>query len=285
MSEPDIPRARWKEQPESAQRTDQETDQQAEQRTEREFLASYDPSRHPSVAVTVDVVLLTMRQGRFSVLLVRRKRPPFQGHWALPGGFVEPAEDLDGAAQRELGEETGLSRLPAGIHLEQLRTYGTPGRDPRMRVVSVAYVVFAPGLPPPQAGDDADLARFWTVADLGAKESPDLAFDHAKIIEDGIDRARSKIEYTPLAAAFLEEPFTLSELRAIYEEVWSVPQDPSNFRRKVLSREGFVEPVGEIAPSRAGLGGRPADLYRRGRASMLWPPLRRFEPEPGMEEE
>jgi 8-oxo-dGTP diphosphatase len=258
---------------------------EAARQTEQEFLASYDPSRYPPVAVTVDVVLLTMRQGRFSVLLVRRKRPPFQGHWALPGGFVDPDEDLDGAAQRELGEETGLSRLPAGIHLEQLRTYGTPGRDPRMRVVSVAYVVFAPGLPAPRAGDDADLARFWTVADLGAKESPDLAFDHARIIEDGIDRARSKIEYTPLAAAFLEEPFTLSELRAIYEEVWGVPQDPSNFRRKVLSREGFVEPVGEFAPSRAGLGGRPADLYRRGQASMLWPPLRRFEPEAGPEEE
>lgn len=277
MSERNAPHGERAEQAQAAQGT--------EQQSEQEFLASYDPGRYPSVAVTVDVVLLTMRQGRFSVLLVRRKRPPFAGDWALPGGFVDPDEDLDAAAQRELGEETGLSRLPAGIHLEQLRTYGTPGRDPRMRVVSVAYVVFAPGLPAPRAGDDADLARFWTVADLGAKESPDLAFDHARIIEDGIDRARSKIEYTPLAAAFLEEPFTLSELRAIYEEVWGVPQDPSNFRRKVLSREGFVEPVGEIAPSRAGLGGRPADLYRRGQASNLWPPLRRFEPEAGPEEE
>jgi 8-oxo-dGTP diphosphatase len=251
--------------------------------SEQEFLANYDPSKYPRVAVTVDVVLLTVRQGRFSVLLVRRKRHPFQGCWALPGGFVEPDEDLHEAAGRELAEETGLSDLPSGMHLEQLRTYGTPDRDPRMRVISVAYVAFAPDLPPPRAGDDADIARFWPVAQLSPQErriseqdTPELAFDHARIIADGVERARSKIEYTPLAAAFLEEPFTLSELRAIYEEVWGVPQDPSNFRRKVLSREGFVTPVGEIGPSR---GGRPGDLYRRGDATLLWPPLRRHEPE------
>lgn len=246
---------------------------------EAAFLAAYDPSRYPPIAVTVDIVLLTVRQGRFSVLLVRRAHPPFEGHWALPGGFVEPAEDLEAAAQRELGEETGLSVLPPGMHLEQLRTYGTPGRDPRMRVVSVAYVVFAPDLPAPRAGDDAAFARFWSIGELHDPGGPALAFDHAQILAEGIERARAKIEYTPLAAAFLDEPFTLSELRRIYEEVWGVPQDPSNFRRKVLSRQGFVEPVGDHTASRAGLGGRPADLYRRGSASVLWPPLRRFEPE------
>lgn len=254
-------------------------------------LAGYDPDRYPRVAVTVDVVLLTVRRGRFSVLLVRRKNPPFQAHWALPGGFIEPDEDLDQAAARELGEETGLSDLPPGVHLEQLRTYGRPDRDPRMRVVSVGYVVFAPDLPQPRAGDDADLARFWPIAEvrLGAGSSgldgadrpaepdgPELAFDHAQIISDGIERAQAKIEYTPLAAAFLEEPFTLSELRAIYEEVWGVPQDPSSFRRKVLSREAFVTPVREVAPSK---GGRPGDLYRRGDAVLLWPPLRRHDSE------
>ena len=253
--------------------------------------AGYQADRYPRVAVTVDVVLLTVRRGRFTVLLVRRKNPPFQGHWALPGGFIEPDEDLGQAAARELAEETGLSDLPPGMHLEQLRTYGRPDRDPRMRVISVAYVVFAPDLPQPRAGDDADLARFWPVSELrlGARadgvdgsarrrepEGPELAFDHAQIISDGIERARAKIEYTPLAAAFLEEPFTLSELRAIYEEVWSVRQDPSSFRRKVLSTEGFVTPVGDVAPSR---GGRPGDLFRRGDAVLLWPPLRRHDPE------
>lgn len=247
--------------------------------SEAEFLAGYEPGKYPPIAVTVDIVLLTVRQGRFSVLLVRRGHPPFEGHWALPGGFVEQSEDLEEAAQRELGEETGLSDLPAGMHLEQLRTYGTPGRDPRMRVVSVAYVVFAPDLPAPRGGDDAAFARFWSVAELHDAGGPVLAFDHAKILAEGIERARAKIEYTPLAAAFLDEPFTLSELRGIYEEVWGVPQDPSNFRRKVLSRQGFVEPVGNHTASRGGSGGRPADLYRRGSASVLWPPLRRFEPE------
>lgn len=236
----------------------------------------------PPVAVTVDIVLLTVRQGRFSVLLVRRKRPPFQGSWALPGGFVEPGEDLEEAAARELGEETGLADLPQRVHLEQLRTYGKPDRDPRMRVISVAYVIFAPDLPAPRAGDDADLARFWPVAELLGRDGPELAFDHAEIVADGIERARSKIEYTPLAAAFLEEPFTLSELRAIYEEVWGVAQDPSSFRREVLSREGFVAPVGEPSPSP---GGRPGDLYVRGEATQLWPPLRRHEPDGGGEED
>ncbi|MFZ0218326.1 MAG: NUDIX domain-containing protein [Candidatus Dormiibacterota bacterium] len=258
--------------------------EEARKQKEAEFLASYDPHQYPPIAVTVDVVLLTVRQGRFSVLLVRRKHPPFEGHWALPGGFVEPDEDLHQAAQRELGEETGFDELPAGMHLEQLRTYGMPHRDPRLRVVSVAHVVFAPDLPPPKAGDDAALARFWAVSELHDANGPALAFDHAQIVAEGIERARAKIEYTPLAAAFLDEPFTLSELRRIYEEVWGVPQDPSNFRRKVLSREGFVEPVGDSSPSRAGLGGRPADLYRRGTANILWPPLRRFEPELEREE-
>ena len=118
MNERDAPQGQGA-RPEAAQ---PETAQpETGRRTEQEFVASYDPSRYPPVAVTVDVVLLTMRQGRFSVLLVRRKRPPFQGHWALPGGFVDPDEDLDGAAQRELGEETGLSRLPAGIRSRSVR--------------------------------------------------------------------------------------------------------------------------------------------------------------------
>jgi 8-oxo-dGTP diphosphatase len=245
---------------------------------EQEALREGDQTRFPPFAVTVDIVLLTVRRERFSILLVRRARNPALGRWALPGGLVRPDEDLDDAARRELAEETGLSG-PRGMHLEQLRTYGAPGRDPRMRVVSVAYVAFAPDLPAPTAGSDAEVARFWPVDGLDSDAGPHLPFDQSRIVADGVERARAKIEYTPLAAAFLKEPFTLSQLRAIYEEVWGLPQDPSNFRRKVLRLEGFVTPVGEIAPPRGAQGGRPAELYRRGPARLLWPPLRRHEPE------
>src|SRR5579859_6368481 len=193
-------------------------------------LAGYDPRAFEPVAVTVDVVTLTIRDGVLTVLLVERGVPPFDGQWALPGGFGRSgpaAEDLDEAAIRELAEETG-QRL-GRIHLEQLATYGTPGRDPRMRVVSVAYLVFAPELPEPQAGTDARAAAWVPVGSLGLAEGGGgqrpgttrrLAFDHARILADGLERARAKLEYTPLATAFVAEEFTISELRAVYETVW-----------------------------------------------------------------
>lgn len=222
-----------------------------------------------TIAVTVDVVLLTIRSGRLSALLVERGVEPFAGTWALPGGFVEEHEDLDAAAVRELEEETGLATFPG--HLEQLRTYGAPGRDPRQRVVSVAYVGFMPDLPTPVGGSDAASARWWAVEEL--RDGPALAFDHDQILADGIERARAKLEYTPLAASFTEEPFTLTELRRVYEAVWDTPLHVGNFRRKVLSTPGFVEPVGEKA--RPADGGRPAELYRRGTATVLHPAMLR----------
>ncbi|HXM55387.1 MAG TPA: NUDIX domain-containing protein [Candidatus Dormibacteraeota bacterium] len=256
-------------------------DQNEPETTEEEFLRNYDPSRFPQFAVSVDIVLLTVYGGKFSVLLVRRGDHPFKDFWALPGGFVRPDEDLELAAHRELAEETDLR----DFRLEQLRTYGGAHRDPRMRVVSAAYVAFAPNLQQPRPGADAAWARFWPVAALEAEDGPALAFDHQQIIADGVERARNKIEYTTLATAFLGEPFTLSELREIYEDVWGVRQDPSNFRRKVLRQKGFVMPVGESAPPRGTQGGRPAELYRRGGATLLWPPLRRHEPDDGLTEE
>jgi 8-oxo-dGTP diphosphatase len=247
---------------------------------EAHFLATYDPSRYPRVAVTVDVVLLTVRAGRLAVLLVQRGGHPYRGGWALPGGFVEPDEELDTAARRELAEETGVL-LASGEdsvalgHLEQLRTYGTPGRDPRMRVVSVAYVSFTA---PAElvAGSDAADARFWAVDDLaiegiGSEDGAPLAFDHARIITDGVERTRAKLEYTTLATAFLDEPFTLGELRRVYEAVWGETLHEGNFRRKVLSTPGFVEPTGATART----DGRPAALYRRGGALRLHPPILR----------
>lgn len=243
------------------------------------FLKSYDPAAYPPVAVTVDLVVLTLRHGRLSVLLVQRAAPPFKGAWALPGGFIEPNEDSDTAAVRELGEETGLDAT--AWHVEQLRTYSDPGRDPRMRVVSIAYLAVLPDLPVPTAGSDAAAARFWPIDDVLSDSGPALAFDHADIVREGVERARAKLEYTTLAATFLEEPFTLLELRRVYENVWAAPLEPSNFRRKVLAAAGFLEPTGDKTSGVEGGGkGRPkAELFNRGTASHLAPPfLRPSEP-------
>src|SRR3954447_11217485 len=180
------------------------------------------------VSVTVDLVVLTIRDQRLCALLVRRGIPPYRGRWALPGGFVEHREDLADAAARELEEETGLALRD--VHLEQLRTYGDPGRDPRGRVVTVAHLAMAPDLPVPVAGTDAAEAEWRPVSGL---EQGDLAFDHHEILSDGIERARSKLEYTNLATAFCPAEFTIAELRRIYEIVWDVELDPRNFHRKV----------------------------------------------------
>src|SRR3954471_13345359 len=141
----------------------------------------------PPFAVTVDLVALTVRDGGLHTLLVTRGEEPFLGRLALPGGFVRPDEDLAEAAARELAEETGLERVPG--HLEQLGTYGRPDRDPRMRVVSVAYLALAPHLPDPRPGGDAAAAAWVPIADALATE---LAFDHRAILADGLERARAK---------------------------------------------------------------------------------------------
>ncbi|MQY02603.1 NUDIX hydrolase [Actinomadura macrotermitis] len=248
---------------------------------EREHLAGYDPRAYDPVAVTVDVVALTIRDGALHVLLVRRGAPPYAGRWALPGGFVHAvrdAEDLPAAAVRELAEETGLSArdgMLGRVHLEQLGTYGAPGRDPRMRVISVAYLAFAPALPDPEAGGDAADAA-WTPVTAAR----DLAFDHARILGDGLERARGKLEYTPLATAFCAPEFTIPELRAVYETVWGEELHAGNFHRKVLSVPGFVEPTGTTADRGGRKGGPRPRLYRAGDARLLHPALLR----PGREQ-
>ncbi|MBR7742756.1 NUDIX hydrolase [Phycicoccus sp. BSK3Z-2] len=226
-----------------------------------------------AVALTVDLAVFTIREGVFSVLLVERGVEPFEGAWALPGGFVEPSEDAESAAWRELLEETGVDRFEG--HLEQLRTYSAPDRDPRARVVSVAHVAFAPDLPEPSAGSDAAGARWWAVDDLldGGPDAPALAFDHAQILRDARERIRAKLEYTTLAREFVAEPFTLPELRRVYTAVWGVPPDLGNFRRKVLGTDGFVVPTQDRGAG--GSAGRPALLYRRGTARDLQPPMLR----------
>ena len=223
-------------------------------------------------AVAVDVVLLTVRAGQLAVLLVPLREAPFAGAWALPGGRVRGQETLEDAAAARLREATWLdaSDLP---QLHQLRTYGAPTRDPRDRVVSTAYLALAPALPPAPE-EPTTVARFWPVADLGGVDGPPLAFDHAAILADGLERAANLLEYTPLATSFVEEPFSLADLRRVYEAVWGVEVDPANFRRKVLSAPGFVEPVGDRAAPGPG-GGRPAQLYRRGGARLLHPAMLR----------
>jgi 8-oxo-dGTP diphosphatase len=270
----------------------------ADQVSEERFLAGYDPRAYAPVAVTVDVVALTIRDSSLHVLLVLRGVPPFEGSWALPGGFVRSGpdaagnsgdEDLPEAAIRELTEETGpgLRRL----HLEQLATYGTPGRDPRMRVISVAYLAFAPELPEPEAGSDAKDAGWIPVSSLGLTEGTGaqrpgttrkLAFDHARILAEGLERARAKLEYSPLATAFTGEEFTISELRSVYEAVWGEQLHAGNFHRKVLSVPGFVESTGATTQTGGPRGGPRARLYRAGDAHLLHPALLRPSTEDGV---
>jgi 8-oxo-dGTP diphosphatase len=218
------------------------------------------------------MAIFTLRDGELQVLLIERGGEPYLGAWALPGGFIRPGETLDAAATRELREETGVH---ASAHLEQIRAYGDPGRDPRMRVVTVAYMAILPEIPGIAAGTDARRAVLVPVNQvLGRRPKYRLAFDHRTILEDAVEHARSKLETTSLATAFVGREFTLSELRSVYEAAWGEELDPGNFRRKVLSTPGFV-----IATGRRGQpgpeGGKPPDTYRAGATVRLDPPLRR----------
>ncbi|MGW4022968.1 NUDIX domain-containing protein [Streptomyces sp. NPDC005009] len=232
----------------------------------------YDKYAFEPFAVTVDLAVFTLRAGALHVLLVERGQEPYAGRWALPGGFVQPDESAESAARRELGEETGLTDV-SGLHLEQLRTYSEPDRDPRMRVVSVAFAALLPDAPEAHGGSDAAQAR-WTPYD-SARE---LAFDHGRILADARERVGAKLEYTCLATAFCPPEFTLGELQQVYEAVWGTALDRPNFRRKVLATPGFVEAVPGAARLTGGRG-KPAALYRAGTATALRPPLLRPTPE------
>ena len=218
-------------------------------------------------AVAVDLVVLTVRDGELCTLLRERATPPFIGELALPGGFVRTTEDLRDAATRELLEETGL--VIGRHHLEQLGSYAAPDRDPRGRVLTVGHLALVPDLPEPEtAGGGA-----WHAV---AKVS-ELAFDHADILADGVERARAKLEYTTLAAAFCPPEFTISQLRRIYGAVWGTTPDPRNFSRKVTSTPGYLVPTGDKVSSGRG---RPGQLFRRGPATALHPPmLREVQPD------
>jgi len=215
------------------------------------------------------MVILTVRDERLHTLVIERGNPPFRGVAALPGGFLRAAEDPLEAARRELREETGLDA--SALHLEQLPVFGAPDRDPRGRIVSVPYLAIAPDLPVPTAGSDARHAHWAAVADLARAM---LAFDHNDILDAGVERARARLEHTTVAVAFCVEPFTMGQLRMVYEAVWGEPVDPRNFSRKVINTAGFVVPTGQ---RRVGDAGRPAVLYRRGPATRLHPPMLRAD--------
>jgi 8-oxo-dGTP diphosphatase len=235
--------------------------------------APYDPSQFPAFAVTVDVVILTMLDNRLCVLLVRRGVAPFEGMWAIPGGFKRPTETLDEAARRELVEETGVDSANL---LTQFGAYGDPGRDPRMNVVTVAYLAVLRDVAGIAAGTDAAAAALVPVSEaLNGKI--ELAFDHARILRSALERVRIDLDLTGIATAFVGPTFTVAELRAVYEAVWGVRLDGANFRRSVVSDEGWVVPTGRRARPGA-TGGKPAELYRAGRMWRHGSPIRRPQP-------
>jgi 8-oxo-dGTP diphosphatase len=235
--------------------------------------ADYDPSQFPAFAVTVDVVILTMSDSRLHVLLVSRGVAPFEGMWAIPGGFKRPTETLDEAAKRELAEETGVD---AATLLTQFGAYGDPERDPRMNVVTVAYLAVLREVGGVVAGTDAAAAALVPVPDaLDGKI--ELAFDHERIVRDAVERVRVDLELGGIATAFVGPTFTLAELRAVYEAVWGVQLDAANFRRSVVAEDGWVIPTGRRARPGA-TGGKPAELYRAGRMWKHGGPIRFPQP-------
>ncbi|MEE1650165.1 NUDIX domain-containing protein [Brachybacterium sp. J144] len=221
----------------------------------------------PVLRVAVDLIILTLRAGRLSVLLIQREDEPHRGAWALPGGFVHLEEDLEEAAYRVLADEASLGS--SAVHLEQVRTFGAPGRDPRGRVVSIAFMALGADLPDPRRGEDVADARWWAVDELADIA---LAFDHAEVLASAVERARSKLEYTTLAVTFLPEEFTITQLRGVYESVWGTTLDAGNFHRKATRTDGFLV---ELDRHAAPTGGRPARLYRAGTGASLNPPLLR----------
>jgi 8-oxo-dGTP diphosphatase len=232
----------------------------------------YDPSNFPAFAVTVDVVILTMAEGVLHVLLVRRGQEPFRAMWAIPGGFKRPEETLDDAARRELSEETGVD-VPS--LLTQFGAYGDPGRDPRMNVVTVAYLAVLRDVGTIVAGTDAAQAALVPVSDL-LEERIELAFDHLPIVRDAVERVRVELELSGIATAFVGTTFTMAELRAVYEAIWGVQLDAANFRRSLVGEDGWVIPTGRTARPGPG-GGRPAELYRAGRAWKRGAPIQRLQ--------
>ena len=215
---------------------------------------------YPHPAVTVDVVIFTVRNDELKVLLIKRAMDPYVGQWALPGGFVAIDESLTDAAARELREETGVE----AAYLEQLFTFGDPGRDPRERVISVAYFALMPSdALEIKAASDAEGVGWFGIDDV-----PDLAFDHAVILDTALRRLSAKLDYSTIAFQLMPETFTMAELRHLYELLSRTPIDKRNFSKRILGL-GVIQPTGD---ERRDGPHRPAKLYRvidRGRVDVI----------------
>jgi 8-oxo-dGTP diphosphatase len=216
-----------------------------------ETAESYDPSRYERPSVTVDVVIFTLLDKELNVLLVNRKRWPFDGHWAIPGGFINMNESLEQAARRELEEETGVR----DIYMEQLYTFGEPYRDPRTRVISIAYIaLIRADTQTLRVSEESTDVRWFPVRRLPGP----LAFDHDILLATALDRLRSKLEYTTLAFQLLPEVFSILELKHIYEQILGEDElDKGNFYRKIKDAN-ILEDTGMRREGR----GRPTTLYR-----------------------
>ena len=205
---------------------------------------------YPHPAVTVDITIFTVRNDQLQVLLIKRALEPFQGEWALPGGFVEMDESLEQAAERELREETGVS----GVYLEQLFSFGEPKRDPRERVITIAYYALMPSdTVELKAASDAE-----GVGWFGVDKLPELAFDHHDILDMALERLKAKLEYSTIALQLMPASFTLTELQHVYELIAREAIDKRNFRKRILAFD-VIELTGE--EKREGPH-RPAKLYR-----------------------
>jgi len=205
---------------------------------------------HPHPAVTVDIVIYTIRDERLKLLLIKRGSMPFKNEWALPGGFVHMDEHLDEAARRELREETGIQ----GVYLEQLYTFGLPDRDPRERVITVAYYALIPSdRIQIRASSDAEAVGWFAMSEL-----PKLAFDHDEILRVAHNRLVAKLDYSTLALQLMSEEFTLTQLQQVYETILQQEMDKRNFRKWVLALEAIEETGREQRDGRH----RPAKLYR-----------------------
>ncbi|MEE7441349.1 NUDIX hydrolase [Methylobacterium oryzae] len=242
--------------------------------TEFEFLAGYDPAAYERPALAVDLVLLGIRAGRLAALLLRRGQQPQAGLWALPGGFVGIAETLDAAAERVLRDKAGIGRA----RLEQLYTFGAVDRDPRMRIVSVAYLALLPeaAFAEALAGGAGLAAAALVVPWAGESGGPvsaeaedsaplALAFDHADILALAVKRLRGKLDYTDVGFALLPEHFTLRQLQDVHAAIRGAPLNKSAFRRRMRDR-GWIAPTGA---REAGTAFRPAELFRFDRSGQF----------------
>ncbi len=205
---------------------------------------------YPRPALTVDCVVFGLDEGALKILLIERGEKPFKGRWALPGGFVHMDETLDAAAARELREETGLTK----VFLEQLCTFGAVERDPRGRVVTVAYYALVNRVRhQPTASTDASAAAWFAIRDL-----PALAFDHKHVVDGAIGRLRSKLRYAPIGFELLPTKFSLTQLQRVYETILERELDKRNFRKKVLGFDLLID-TGEKEKN---VPRRKAQLYR-----------------------